>query len=104
MSQTLVTRRRRGRPIALGAALAATLVLLATYANSKDNGLPGGGNNTGDSKKAYDAVITGAPKADAARSTASTWANKIKSRGYTARRRHRLRARCSRCWTRRPAS
>src|SRR6478609_1359652 len=81
MSPMTTTGRRRGRPVVLGAALAATLALTGACSNSKDNGLPGAANN-GDGKKAYDSIITGSPVADASAIQPGSWADKIKQRGY----------------------
>ncbi len=81
MTQPLTARRRRGRPVVLSVAVAATLAVTSACANSKDNGLPGA-NNNGDSKKAYDSIITGAPVADAGAIQAGSWADKIKQRGF----------------------
>lgn len=81
MSQPqVVTRLRRRGPLVLAAA---SLLALTTgaCANSKDNGLPGTANK-GDSAKAYDSIITGAPVADAASIPAGSWMDKIKKRGY----------------------
>ncbi|MDN3353669.1 glutamate ABC transporter substrate-binding protein [Actinomadura sp. DC4] len=81
MSHSLTTRR--GRPVVLGVAVAAMLAFTGACANSKDNGLPGGGSGaTGDGAKAYDSIITGSPVADAGAIPAGSWADKIKQRGY----------------------